>query len=76
MRKCQKNLLSNITVIEGSAPEILKDLPAPDCIYQRSKRRLEDPGAYQEKSTGKSGIKCYFTGDIGADSGILQENIR
>ena len=33
-----------------------------------------DSGAYQEKeSTGKSGIKCYFTGDIGADSGILQK---
>ena len=29
----RKFAVSNIKVIEGSAPEILKDLPAPDCCY-------------------------------------------
>ena len=35
--------VSNIKVIEGSAPEILKDLPAPDCVFiGGSKGRLEE----------------------------------
>ena len=29
----RKFAVSNIKVIEGSAPEILKDLPAPDCVF-------------------------------------------
>ena len=39
----RKFAVSNITVIEGSAPEILKDLPAPDCVFiGGSKGRLEE----------------------------------
>ena len=39
----RKFAVSNIKVIEGSAPEILKDLPAPDCVFiGGSKGRLEE----------------------------------
>ena len=39
----RKFAVSNITGIEGSAPEILKDLPAPDCVFiGGSKGRLEE----------------------------------
>ena len=32
-KNARKFAVSNIKVIEGSAPEILKDLPAPDCVF-------------------------------------------